>query len=61
MLGIDLAIQFPIGVGVEKATRLERAPQLSTRWFNPWFDYRLSRAWFEFNFWYNRTYKFCAW
>jgi branched-chain amino acid transport system permease protein len=29
MLGIDLAIQFPIGVGVEKATRLERAPQLA--------------------------------
>ncbi|MDA3029791.1 MAG: branched-chain amino acid ABC transporter permease [Actinomycetota bacterium] len=29
MLGIDLAIQFPIGVGVVKATRLERAPQLA--------------------------------
>jgi len=29
MLGIDLAIQFPIGAGVEKATRLERAPQLA--------------------------------
>ena len=29
MFGIDLAIQFPIGVGVEKATRLERAPQLA--------------------------------
>jgi branched-chain amino acid transport system permease protein len=29
MLGIDLAIQFPIGAGVEQATRLERAPQLA--------------------------------
>lgn len=29
MLGIDLAIQFPIGEGVKKATRLERAPQLA--------------------------------
>ena len=29
MLGIELAIQFPIGVGVVKATRLERAPQLA--------------------------------
>lgn len=29
MLGIDVSIQFPIGVGVVKATRLERAPQLA--------------------------------
>ena len=29
MLGVDLAIQFPIGIGVEKATRLERSAQLT--------------------------------